>query len=57
MGRQDYFHRKHAIDIELCMRIVKLILRTQSYYHDIFSGVTTFIPQPAYTSDISDNRM
>ena len=55
MCPQDYFHRKHAIDIELCMRIVKLILRTQSYYRDIFSGVTTFIPRPAYTSDISDN--
>jgi len=52
---QVYFHQKHAIDIEVCLRNVKLILRTQSYYRDIFSGVTTFIPRPTYTSDISDN--
>jgi len=50
-----YFSRKHTIDIEVCLRMMKLILRTQSYYRGIFSGVTTFIPPPDYTSDISDN--
>ena len=52
---EAYFPGKHAIDIEGCMRNVKFILRTPSYYPDIFSGVTIFIPPVRYTSDLSAN--